>query len=422
MVRHNSFVSALPHSLPTLRQSLQRIHLIIILVSLSVSGVSLSVLSLFALRSYAESNLQLVASTVSYAVKGAVLANDQQAAQDILQGLGQHGEFAQGKIYRQQNNPLAAWHSRRFLEQNKAHRFIASWFFPHPVSVAITHHNQEIGRVWLTGNAETIIRYIYLVISWLMGSLLFTALFASILSHRMHQGILRGLQNIASVAHDVRARRIFTQRVPGSDIAELNKLSSDFNGLLDEMAKWQQQMKRQHDSLAFQASHDALTRLPNRLFFERELKRLLSDPSLRRRAAVLFIDGDRFKQVNDTYGHAAGDDVLVETARRLRANLRASDLVARLGGDEFAVLLHNIDRAEQAAQAAHHLILAMREPILLPGGEAHFQTLSIGVALAKNHHSPQALLAQADAAMYSIKARGGGGYLSTSSLQASESA
>ena len=158
--------------------------------------------------------------------------------------------------------------------------------------------------------------------------------------------------------------------------------------------------------------HDALTGLPNRTAFEQELHKQLDNPLTAARVAVLFIDGDRFKEVNDRYGHAAGDRVLTITAQRLRARLRKGDLVARLGGDEFAVLLLAIDSGEQAGCVAQSVIEAMREPIRLDDGTILTQSLSIGIALAKNHHTGEATIAQADAAMYHIKALGGGWYFS----------
>jgi diguanylate cyclase (GGDEF)-like protein len=140
----------------------------------------------------------------------------------------------------------------------------------------------------------------------------------------------------------------------------------------------------------------------------------MNNPQTADRVAVLFIDVDRFKEVNDTYGHAAGDNVLTETAHRLRGRLRKDDLVARLGGDEFAVLLSGIENGEQAARMAENVIEAMREPIRLTDGKTVAQSLSIGVALAKNHRTGEAMIAQADAAMYHIKELGGGWYFSPS--------
>lgn len=181
-----------------------------------------------------------------------------------------------------------------------------------------------------------------------------------------------------------------------------------------ELESWQQKLSSENASLAHKALHDPLTGLPNRAAFEHQLTSLWQEPWCRERMVVLFIDGDRFKQINDRYGHAAGDWVLKETGRRLRARLRRDDLVARMGGDEFAVLLATVERPEQVARVAQDIITAMAQPIVLQDGARVVQSLSIGAAQGKDHSSVQALMAQADAAMYHVKASGGGWYLSPS--------
>ncbi len=110
---------------------------------------------------------------------------------------------------------------------------------------------------------------------------------------------------------------------------------------------------------------------------------------------MLFIDGDRFAEVNDSYGHAAGDAVLTTIAGRIRAQLRETDLVARLGGDEFAVLLAPVNGTEDVLQIADNIIDCMTQPVILPNDEAVITSLSIGIALYPDHAStPQGLFAR----------------------------
>jgi len=221
----------------------------------------------------------------------------------------------------------------------------------------------------------------------------------------MLRGIVRPLRNLAAVAHDARKERAFELRVPAAGIAELNNLGNDFNGLLDELESWQIHIQKEHQSLAHQANHDSLTGLPNRAFFEGRLSRAVrSAAALQEQVAVLFLDSDRFKDINDTFGHAAGDAVLVSVAQRVRAQIRETDLVARLGGDEFAVLLSPIQKTEDAMRIVDHIIASMDAPIALPGEETVTTSLSIGVAIFPEHAStPMALLNAADAAMYQAK-------------------
>ncbi|MCP1438623.1 diguanylate cyclase (GGDEF)-like protein [Erwinia persicina] len=398
--------------LPTLRKSLRRIHLTIILVSLTFSGISLSLLSVLALRNYAENNSELLATTISYSAGQAVATGDGAAARAILQAIGAKTQFGQARILDADRRLLASWAANDNRDKSAFSELVSRWLFPKPVQIPVLRGGKEIGTIWLTGDGCRVMHYLYQALTWLGCSMLLSALLAFYLSRRMHSGIVSALSNIACVAHEVRRRRAFSLRVPSSSIAELNKLSGDFNSLLDELADWQRHLQSENATLAHQVRHDALTGLPNRTAFEQELHKQLDNPLTAARVAVLFIDGDRFKEVNDRYGHAAGDRVLTITAQRLRARLRKGDLVARLGGDEFAVLLLAIDSGEQAGCVAQSVIEAMREPIRLDDGTILTQSLSIGIALAKNHHTGEATIAQADAAMYHIKALGGGWYFS----------
>ena len=170
--------------------------------------------------------------------------------------------------------------------------------------------------------------------------------------------------------------------------------------------------KRQEALITYQAHHDALTGLPNRTLFRDRVEQALS---ISRRhdhqdAAVMFLDLDRFKQVNDSFGHDVGDLLLREVARRLRAAVRESDTVARLGGDEFTVLLPELAGAEGAASVADKILEATREPCHIAGHDI-FITTSIGIALyPRDGNDVDSLMKTADAAMYQVKARGRAGY------------
>ena len=167
--------------------------------------------------------------------------------------------------------------------------------------------------------------------------------------------------------------------------------------------------KRVEDQLAHQALHDSLTELPNRVLFADRLGLALTRS---RRAAsalaLLFIDLDRFKAINDSLGHAAGDQVLATLAERLRQSVRPHDTVARLGGDEFTVLCENLDGEAAARAIVDRLRNAIEAPQLV-GQREVFVTASIGIAMADPYRdTPDTLLSKADAAMYRAKQRGVG--------------
>ena len=168
------------------------------------------------------------------------------------------------------------------------------------------------------------------------------------------------------------------------------------------------QRKLAEEKLLHDAFHDALTGLPNRSLFTDRLEHALRRAKRRKDYlfAVLFLDLDRFKVVNDSLGHAIGDQLLVAIARRLEACLRAEDTVARIGGDEFVVLLEDIDSINEATSIVNRLQKKITSPIVLDGHEV-FITASIGIALSSGGYlEPTNLLRDADTAMYRAKELG----------------
>ena len=168
-------------------------------------------------------------------------------------------------------------------------------------------------------------------------------------------------------------------------------------------------LRRKHaeERTQFLATHDGLTRLPNREMFSELLNvSLASARRYGRKCAVQFIDLDRFKHVNDTLGHGAGDQLLCEISARLKANLRASDVVARLGGDEFVVLLQEVLDADQAGEVARKILSAITLPVIIDGQSCQV-TGSIGISIyPADAGDEQALMKNADTAMYMAKEKG----------------
>jgi diguanylate cyclase (GGDEF)-like protein len=168
---------------------------------------------------------------------------------------------------------------------------------------------------------------------------------------------------------------------------------------------------RADERIEYLASHDSLTGLPNREMFNALLRHAIEQAARHaRRFALLFIDLDRFKVINDSLGHDAGDKLLVDVARRLRGELRASDVVARLGGDEFVVILEEAADIADVERIAMQLLSVLGQPLLLGGHECH-PTASIGIAMyPSNGADLQTLTKNADMAMYLAKEDGKNGF------------
>lgn len=173
------------------------------------------------------------------------------------------------------------------------------------------------------------------------------------------------------------------------------------------------------EMIRHQAYHDALTGLPNRSLFHDRLHQALSmSRRTGRGASILYLDLDRFKQINDTLGHAAGDALLAVLAGRMRAVLRAEDTLARMSGDEFTVLLPETGQADEALKAARRLLGEVARPVLL-GTQEVFVSASIGVGLfPSDGEDEETLLRHTDAAMYRCKQQGGGCQLYTQEMDA----
>ena len=171
--------------------------------------------------------------------------------------------------------------------------------------------------------------------------------------------------------------------------------------------------KRAERQLVHDAFHDALTGLPNRAWFIEQLEISLDQYRCQRKRmfAVLFLDLDRFKLINDSIGHMVGDQLLIGIANRLRHCLRPSDKVARLGGDEFTILLDGIQNAAEAVEVADRVQKHLSQPFNL-GGYETFTTVSIGIAFSDPHYeAPEDFLRNADTAMYQAKSLGKARYV-----------
>ena len=187
-------------------------------------------------------------------------------------------------------------------------------------------------------------------------------------------------------------------RGPGGEALEMVCVSRDIS-----------ERKSAELELAHRALHDGLTGLPNRTLFLDRLGQALRRARRRDRGvAVVFLDLDRFKLVNDSLGHKAGDRLLVDVAMRLSSALRPSDTLARFGGDELTLLCEDIGDVEHARAIAQRLLETFGEPFLVQDGEAFLQA-SVGIALSRDgFEAPEDLIRDADAAMYRAKARGQG--------------
>jgi diguanylate cyclase (GGDEF)-like protein len=234
------------------------------------------------------------------------------------------------------------------------------------------------------------------------------------------QDFERRLEDVVSTIQEFAALRFDARAPVGPEGDIVDAIAAGVNFLAEELeASFSEIERRVADrtaelsvatqELGRRALHDELTGLPNRALFWEHLSHRLKVVDRRTTGfAVLFLDVDDFKGINDTLGHAAGDQLLVDVASRLRAALRAGDTAARMGGDEFVVLFDDVATKEAALAIAERLNQALRAPYEI-GTDRRIVTASIGVAMGPDGpRTADDVVAAADAAMYDAKRRGGG--------------
>jgi diguanylate cyclase (GGDEF)-like protein len=196
-----------------------------------------------------------------------------------------------------------------------------------------------------------------------------------------------------------------SRELRGFTQADVNFMQAIANVLANAIERRRTEERTQHEAL-----HDSLTGLPNRNLFLDRLQHSLSVAARRETPiAVLFLDLDQFKLVNDSLGHAAGDELLAAVAPRIEQALRPGDTVARFGGDEFAILAEDIRNEHGATRIAERIAEALALPFILRERE-HFVSASIGISIATGGEDPEGLIRDADSALYRAKEHGRGGY------------
>ncbi|HEY7144272.1 MAG TPA: EAL domain-containing protein [Streptosporangiaceae bacterium] len=201
-----------------------------------------------------------------------------------------------------------------------------------------------------------------------------------------------------------------------ADLSLLRALAAVGSGALSNAELFQQvRLERERLSsitveLHQRACYDSLTGLANRRLLVERLDLALRRSALDRKThALIFLDLDRFKSINDSLGHVTGDEFLVAVGARMKAVVRSDDLLARFGGDEFVVLLEDVAGVEEALAAARRICVAIQQPMVLPDGYELVASVSVGIALTEPGKAADDVLRNADVAMYDAKVKGGGG-------------
>ncbi len=239
----------------------------------------------------------------------------------------------------------------------------------------------------------------------ILSLLLIISLFISI-----HFFILKPLADMMSIIHK-HNNGLPLYPIPAKGPKEIAALTNTINNMIQAITRSRNTLEKQAKVLQHQAYYDALTGLTNRhLFFDRLVHGIEQSKRNQVQMALLFIDLDNFKEINDSLGHSVGDKVLKVIAERLSKVIRKEDTLARLGGDEFTILISNINQAQHASILANKVIEVISQSIVIDNQRLHVGS-SIGISLYPNDgESAQDLLKNADAAMYKAKHEGKNNY------------
>ncbi|WP_218036697.1 diguanylate cyclase [Sphingobium sp. EM0848] len=393
-------------SMPTLRQVLARMHLRIILCAVLMAGVTLILTGVLVIRGYSGRNLTLIARTVAYTVEPALVFDDMEAAKRGIAAVASSESVHRVEISDGSGRVLIVWQRPKDGFMTMVERNIGELVAPLPALADVRRVGPLAAKVRIYGGADGLGRFILSGLATALACLVLTSLATWRLARRLQRDVTEPLASIAEVAHAVRADRQFDRRVPTSNIQEVDQLGHDFNALLDELHDWHRGVLSHNRMLEQQATSDALTGLGNRAMFERVLPATVAMAKAQQLSfAIVYIDLNHFKQVNDTHGHDGGDTMLVVVAARLRAALRRGDQAFRLGGDEFALILVPGVTRPEIVSIERRISDSMMQPVQLPNGAHVDVSLSIGSACyPDDSDDARDLLRFADAAMYAAKA------------------
>lgn len=410
-----------PQSLPaqSLVRRLTRLNLTVLFVSLVTSFMLIALVLWITARERQADSAELAALQTANNVAAMLLFQDHIEARQELTLLASRRELAALALYDAKgqlfaNSDLAVpalQYQTESLQRQFQHLTIQ-------LSVPVHERGEFVGTLVVHEKLHQLMSWFLQGLVLISGIMALLYLLCARILVRIQQRALQPLVELSALAERVATERNFTLRARVYRNDELGSLSRRFNELLKRSEIWQGELKtqlqhanEQSEQLSHLALFDSLTGLANRHQFSQLLSQMTAHSCQHQQLlALLFIDLDNFKYVNDTYGHDAGDALLILVSQRLSGVLRGADVLCRLGGDEFALLLPGQTNVQATELVCQRLLEQMRQPLIV---HDHVMPVgaSIGIAFCPLHATaPDTLLQHADAAMYVAKRAGKNDY------------
>ncbi|MEZ4598857.1 MAG: EAL domain-containing protein [Syntrophotaleaceae bacterium] len=388
-----------------------------------ITGISLIVLlALFStfvltqrtlLRDALRQELQVLARNLSQNCSAALIFKDVPAAEGILSSLESKPQVQAGVIFDKDGRPFSIYRKKNLggeLHRPDPLLLEKGFLFREgelEIAQAIVEGDEYFGTLLICAGLADIQQVLSQYIFFGAVGLAVALLFAWFLAAKLQRVISLPIEHLAAVMRAVSDNRDYSRRVRMERSDELGILVENFNDMLDQIQARDLELQKKQQRLNYLAHHDPLTDLPNRLLFNGRLKNALDHARRSNsRLALLFLDLDRFKNINDSLGHKAGDEVLRAVAGRLTGAVLSDKTLARLGGDEFVVILDGIRDYQAVSAAAENILKVLVHPVKV-GKQDLFISGSIGISVfPEDGDSVESLMQCADVAMYQAKELG----------------
>jgi diguanylate cyclase (GGDEF)-like protein len=389
----------------TLAEHIGRAQLMVYAAAVVLATVGASIVGYHYLHQQTLAHLQNLARITAIESQAGLVFGDDSASADVLRAIPAEEGVTRAELFDAQGRLRASVANA----PSGPIGALAAHFDGEQASAPVIADKRTIGEVRLSGGEEPLLNaFLGLILADIV-VVTCIGILSLFVSRRNTRRITRPLTQLRTLMHEATQQQDFTQRAPAADIAEVDDLRVQFNGLLDEIVQRDQVLRANNQVLQRLAFHDPLTGLPNRAMFEPALAATLNEcHDNGTKAALFYLDIDSFKSINDTFGHDVGDQLLTTLADRLRVWMPERATAARLGGDEFVLLIAPLAEAAEHIESAtvklvHALRATLERPLRTKSCIIH-PGVSIGVAVYPDGAAgAEAMLQSADKSMYQMK-------------------